>query len=84
MMEINCFQPNILEGMVCEGGCICGFGTIENMPKATACMMKENMMIATTFEKYVLILFSITICIAKKHVLSGVFLCHLTNIYNIR
>lgn len=57
MMKVNRFQADILEGMACQGGCICGPATIENMPKAKARMTKENMAIkdktiASTLEKY--------------------------------
>ena len=57
MMKVNRFQADILEGMACQGGCICGPATIENMPKAKARMTKENLAIkdktiASTLEKY--------------------------------
>ena len=57
MMQVNRFQADILEGMACQGGCICGPATIENMPKAKARMTKENLAIkdktiASTLEKY--------------------------------
>ena len=44
-MKVNRFQADILEGMACQGGCICGPATIENMPKAKARMTKENLAI---------------------------------------
>ncbi|MEG0506465.1 MAG: 4Fe-4S dicluster domain-containing protein [Longicatena sp.] len=43
MMKANRFQADVLEGMACVGGCICGPATIETAPKAKARMTKENL-----------------------------------------
>ena len=56
-MKVNRFQADILEGMACQGGCICGPATIESAPKAKARMTKENMAlkdktIASTFQVF--------------------------------
>lgn len=57
LMKVNRFQADILEGMACQGGCICGPATIESAPKAKARMTKENMAlkdktIASTFQVF--------------------------------
>ncbi|MCH4286566.1 MULTISPECIES: 4Fe-4S dicluster domain-containing protein [Bacillota] len=57
MMKVNRFNADILEGMACTGGCICGPATIESAPKAKARMAKENVAIkdktiASTLETF--------------------------------
>ncbi|MEG0527000.1 MAG: 4Fe-4S dicluster domain-containing protein [Longicatena sp.] len=57
MMKINRFEADILEGMACQGGCICGPATIESAMKVKARMTKENLPIKdktihSTLEKY--------------------------------
>lgn len=42
LMKVNRFQADVLEGMACVGGCICGPASIENAPKIKARMAKEN------------------------------------------
>ncbi len=45
LMKVNRFQADVLEGMACKGGCICGPATIESPIKAKAKMTKENLAI---------------------------------------
>jgi len=57
MMKVNRFQADVLEGMACQGGCICGPATIENGMKVKAKMAKENLplkdkTIASTLEAF--------------------------------
>lgn len=57
MMKVGRFTPDVLEGMACAGGCICGPAAIENAPKIKARMAKENMAlkdktIASTLEQF--------------------------------
>ena len=57
MMKVNRFQPDVLEGMACVGGCICGPATVENPIKAKAKMKLENKplaakTVASTLEVY--------------------------------
>ncbi|WP_416326655.1 4Fe-4S dicluster domain-containing protein [[Eubacterium] hominis] len=57
MMKVNRFNADILEGMACAGGCICGPATIESAPKAKSRMAKENVVlkdktIASTLETF--------------------------------
>ncbi|MCI9292843.1 MAG: 4Fe-4S binding protein [Erysipelotrichaceae bacterium] len=42
MMKVGRFQPDVLEGMACVGGCVSGPASIENMPKVKMRMNKEN------------------------------------------
>lgn len=42
MLKVNRFQADVLEGMACVGGCVCGPATIENPMKVKARMTKEN------------------------------------------
>ena len=42
LMKVNRFQSDVLEGMACVGGCICGPAAIENAPKIKQRMTKEN------------------------------------------
>lgn len=42
LMKVGRFQSDVLEGMACKGGCICGPASIENAPKIKQRMAKEN------------------------------------------
>ena len=42
MMKVGRFNADILEGMCCPGGCVCGPATIENPMKVKQRMTKEN------------------------------------------
>lgn len=42
MMKVNRFQGDVLEGMACVGGCVCGPASIESLPKIKMRMTKEN------------------------------------------
>lgn len=42
MMKVGRFNADVLEGMACSGGCICGPAAIENAPKIKMRMNKEN------------------------------------------
>lgn len=57
LMKVGRFQADVLEGMACQGGCVCGPAAIENAPKIKMRMTKENAAIkektiASTFEKF--------------------------------
>lgn len=57
LMKVGRFQADVLEGMACQGGCVCGPASIENAPKIKMRMTKENAAIkektiASTFEKF--------------------------------
>lgn len=57
LMKVGRFQADVLEGMACQGGCVCGPASIENAPKIKMRMTKENAVIkektiASTFEKF--------------------------------
>lgn len=57
LMKVGRFQSDVLEGMACTGGCICGPAAIENAPKIKMRMTKENATlkdktIASTLEVY--------------------------------
>lgn len=43
MMKVNRFNADILEGMACQGGCICGPASIETAAVIKARMAKENL-----------------------------------------
>lgn len=43
LMKVNRFQADVLEGMACLGGCVCGPASIESPIKVKARMTKENM-----------------------------------------
>lgn len=42
LMKVGRFQSDVLEGMACKGGCICGPASIENAPEIKQRMAKEN------------------------------------------
>lgn len=42
LMKVGRFQADVLEGMACPGGCVCGPAAIENAPKIKMRMAKEN------------------------------------------
>lgn len=42
LMKVGRFPSDVLEGMACVGGCVCGPASIENAPKIKARMNKEN------------------------------------------
>ena len=42
MLKVGRFNADVLEGMACPGGCVCGPATIENPIKAKVRMTKEN------------------------------------------
>ena len=57
LMKVGRFQSDVLEGMACKGGCICGPASIENAPKIKQRMAKENSQIsdktiASTFQTF--------------------------------
>lgn len=57
LMKVGRFQSDVLEGMACKGGCICGPASIENAPKIKQRMAKENQefsdkTIASTFSTF--------------------------------
>lgn len=57
LMKVGRFSADILEGMACVGGCVCGPASIENAPKIKARMAKENLAhkdktIHSTLEKF--------------------------------
>lgn len=57
LMKVGRFQSDVLEGMACKGGCICGPASIENAPKIKQRMAKENQKfsnktIASTFNTF--------------------------------
>ncbi len=43
MMKVNRFNADVLEGMACQGGCICGPATIESPTVLKGRMAKENL-----------------------------------------
>ena len=45
MLKVNRFNADVLEGMACQGGCVCGPAAIENPIKVKARMTKENLSI---------------------------------------
>ena len=57
LMKVGRFESDVLEGMACVGGCICGPASIENAPKIKARMNRENAVqkdktIASTLEQF--------------------------------